>query len=151
MGPWVSGEFGLVSGFSRKPSFVGVFSRKIFLCGAKQDFQELGGGRGVVAMVSSQEARSRNLRNAALAAIVPLPAILFYLSFLHLCPNGSNEEENQVLDQWGFRACKLGKNHPIVFLNIIVFFCFSVLFWIISLFQQSTWVRFLSRCPEYDA
>jgi hypothetical protein len=45
----------------------------------------------------------------------------------------------------------LGKNHPIVFLNIIVFFCFSVLFWIISLFQQSTWVRFLSRCPEYDA
>jgi steroid 5-alpha reductase family enzyme len=91
-------------------------------------------------MVSSQEARSRNLRNAALAAIVPLPAILFYLSFLHLCPNGSNEEENQVLDQWGLRVCKLGENHPIAFLNIIVFFCFSVLFWIISLFQQSTWL-----------
>jgi hypothetical protein len=91
-------------------------------------------------MVSSQEARSRNFRNAALAAIVPLPAILFYLSFLHLCPNGSNEEENQVLDQWGLRVCKLGENHPIAFLNIIVFFCFSVLFWIISLFQQSTWL-----------
>ncbi len=108
-------------------------------------------GVGVVAMVSSQEARSRNLRNAALAAIVPLPAILFYLSFLHLCPNGSNEEENQVLDQWGLRVCKLGENHPIAFLNIIVFFCFSLLFWIISLFQQSTWVRVLSLCPVYDA
>lgn len=30
LGAWFSGEFGLVSGFSRKPSFVGVFGRKIF-------------------------------------------------------------------------------------------------------------------------
>ncbi len=30
LGPWVSGEFGLVSGFSRKPSFVGVFGGKTF-------------------------------------------------------------------------------------------------------------------------
>jgi hypothetical protein len=44
LGAWFSGEFGLVSGFSRKPSFVGVFGRKIFfLVVLNRIFRNLGG------------------------------------------------------------------------------------------------------------
>jgi hypothetical protein len=44
LGPWVSGEFGLVSGFSLKPSFVGVFGRKVFCCVVlNRIFRNLGG------------------------------------------------------------------------------------------------------------
>jgi hypothetical protein len=42
LGPWVSGEFGLV--FTEAKFCWCLRLEDFFFCGAKQDFQELGGG-----------------------------------------------------------------------------------------------------------
>ena len=37
-------------------------------------------------------------------------------------------------------TCRVGLHHPLVFVNIIMFFFVCVVFWLISLYQKSTWL-----------
>jgi hypothetical protein len=37
-------------------------------------------------------------------------------------------------------TCRVGLYHPLVFVNIIMFFLVCVVFWLISLYQKSTWL-----------
>nr|GEW62632.1 hypothetical protein CTI12_AA240820 [Tanacetum cinerariifolium] len=67
----------------------------------------------------------RNLKNALIAFVVPLPSILFYKFFL--------SNNNHLIWSW----CN---NHPLLLANILFFFNINVLFWIISLIQSSNWM-----------
>lgn len=69
-----------------------------------------------------------NVKNAALALIVPWPSIIFYIAFLKLANSSSRE------------IWKWCSGHPISLLNILFFFNVDVIFWIISLLQNSTWL-----------
>ncbi|KAH9321774.1 hypothetical protein KI387_016413 [Taxus chinensis] len=70
-----------------------------------------------------------NVRNAALAFIVPWPSILFYIAFLKLCHSSSTSE----IWRWCWA-------HPIALVNALFFFNVDLLFWVISLLQNSTWL-----------
>ena len=37
-------------------------------------------------------------------------------------------------------TCRVGLHHPIVFVNIVMFLFVCVVFWLISLYQKSTWL-----------
>jgi hypothetical protein len=91
-------------------------------------------------MVESQRLRgSRNIQNAALAVLVSIPAILFQYVFLYHCnPTRTQQEENGTLKYWS-SICEWERQHPMYLVNAI-FFNVNVLFWIISLSQQSSWV-----------
>ncbi|PWA75670.1 hypothetical protein CTI12_AA240820 [Artemisia annua] len=71
----------------------------------------------------------RNLKNALIAFVVPLPSILFYKFFL----SNYNHHNNHLIWSW----CN---NHPLLLANILFFFNVNVLFWIISLIQSSNWM-----------
>lgn len=99
-------------------------------------------------MVESQRLRgSRNIRNAALAVLVSIPAILFQYVFLYHCnPTRTQQEEIETLKYWS-SICEWGREHPLYLVNAIFFLNVNVLFWIISLIQQSTWVcTVLEKC-----
>ena len=75
-----------------------------------------------------------NLKNAVLAFLVPLPSILFYLTFLY---HYQDDDPNLLSPVW-----KWCYNHPILLANIFFFFNVNVLFWLIGLIQSSHWVNF---------
>lgn len=93
------------------------------------DFDEL----GHISMAAGTQV-SRNVRNALIAAIVPLPSLAFYALFLH-----SYSAAEEALGWWGF-ICRWGSQHPIALLNALFFVNVNVIFWFISLLQHSTWV-----------
>ncbi|XP_076899178.1 uncharacterized protein C594.04c-like [Bidens hawaiensis] len=66
----------------------------------------------------------RNLKNALIAFLVPLPSILFYTTFLH---------HHNPIWSWCF-------HHPFLLVNLLFFFNINVLFWIISQIQSSHWM-----------
>lgn len=72
---------------------------------------------------------ARNLKNAVIAFLVPLPSILFYISFL-------NRESNSSSPLWNW--CY---NHPLLLANVLFFLNVNVLFWVISQILSSHWVR----------
>lgn len=76
---------------------------------------------------------SRNQRNAIVAVCAPLPALAFYAAFLVSHGDGPT---NQI---WA-RVCTWSSAHPIGLLNLLFFFNISLLFWVISLVQRSTWL-----------
>ncbi|GKU98370.1 hypothetical protein SLEP1_g11382 [Rubroshorea leprosula] len=71
----------------------------------------------------------RNLTNAVIAILVPLPSILFYLSFL----NHFDRNSTSPLWSWCF-------HHPLLLANLFFFFNVNVFFWVISHFQSSHWM-----------
>ncbi|XP_027100186.1 uncharacterized protein C594.04c [Coffea arabica] len=73
-----------------------------------------------------------NLKNAVLAFLVPLPSILFYLTFLY---HYQDDDPNLLSPVW-----KWCYNHPILLANIFFFFNVNVLFWLIGLIQSSHWM-----------
>ncbi|XP_010544896.1 PREDICTED: uncharacterized protein C594.04c [Tarenaya hassleriana] len=74
----------------------------------------------------------RNLKNAIVAFLAPLPSILFYLSFLrHYSSNSASELSS--IHSWCL-------NHPLLFANALFFFNVNVLFWAIGLLQSSHWM-----------
>lgn len=87
--------------------------------------------------VSPISRTSRNTSNAALAVVVAIPAFIFQWAFLHRCPDGSSKQE----DSWRWsRVCEWGRNSPLGLVNAIFFLNVSVLFWVVSLVQESTWL-----------
>ncbi|GKV49425.1 hypothetical protein SLEP1_g56175 [Rubroshorea leprosula] len=78
---------------------------------------------------SDQKKMGRNLTNAVIGILVPLPSILFYLSFL----NHFDRNSTSPLWSWCF-------HHPLLLANLFFFFNVNVLFWVISHFQSSHWM-----------
>jgi hypothetical protein len=80
-----------------------------------------------------------NVKNAAVAFIVPWPSIIFYIAFLNLGNSSS----------WEIR--KWCSAHPISLLNILFFFNVDIIFWIISLLHKEHLVdRFVLDCFACD-
>lgn len=78
----------------------------------------------------SMGSTGRNLKNAVIASLAPLPSILFYLSFLNYY------QTHTVLSPvWAWCA-----RHPLLLANALFFLNVNVLFWIISMVQCSHWM-----------
>ncbi|GLT84882.1 hypothetical protein SLE2022_030920 [Rubroshorea leprosula] len=71
----------------------------------------------------------RNLTNAVIGILVPLPSILFCLSFLN------HFDRNSTSPHWSWCF-----HHPLLLANLFFFFNVNVLFWVISHFQSSHWM-----------
>ncbi|OAY74644.1 uncharacterized protein C594.04c [Ananas comosus] len=71
-----------------------------------------------------------NLKNIAIAILVPLPSILFYLSFLHHHPSSTSSAS---LYSWCY-------NHPFLLANLLFFFNVDLLFWLVGLLQSNNWL-----------
>ncbi|KAK6921519.1 Protein of unknown function DUF1295 [Dillenia turbinata] len=70
-------------------------------------------------VVEVRNGSGSNLKNAAIALVVPLPSIIFYLEFLQ------------------HHTCSL---HPLVLANALFFLNVDLLFWLIGLLQSSHWM-----------
>ncbi|MCO5577383.1 hypothetical protein L7F22_031215 [Adiantum nelumboides] len=77
---------------------------------------------------------NRNQRNFILAVCAPIPALGFYGAFLAFHSKASAEH------LWWEHICTWSCAHPLALLNVLFFFNVSVLFWVISLVQRSTWL-----------
>lgn len=71
-----------------------------------------------------------NLKNAMIAFLVPLPSILFYLSFQSAISTPSSWSS---LWTWCY-------HHPLLLANVLFFFNVNFLFWLIGLIQSSHWM-----------
>ncbi|CAI9096775.1 OLC1v1032988C1 [Oldenlandia corymbosa var. corymbosa] len=75
-----------------------------------------------------------NLKNAVIAFLVPLPSILFYLTFLrHFNDHRDNIDSLSPLWKWCF-------DHPLLLAHVLFFFNVNVLFWLIGTIQSSHWM-----------
>lgn len=85
----------------------------------------------------------RNLKNAVIAFVAPLPSLIFYLYFLGYCSehgcgisspsNSSSGTHLSPLWNWCY-------NHPILLANLFFLLNVDLLFWLIGLLQSSNWV-----------
>ncbi|KAJ0974483.1 hypothetical protein J5N97_016448 [Dioscorea zingiberensis] len=73
---------------------------------------------------------AHNLKNATIALLVPIPSIVFFLSFI-------NHHSDASADHPFFSWCY---NHPFLLANLLFFFNVDVLFWIIGLIQANNWM-----------
>lgn len=89
----------------------------------------------------------QNLFNAFLLHSVAVPIVFLGFHVLFDCsPNkfspitfplfDSLTSSPNVMDL----TCRVGLHHPIAFVNIIMFIFVCVVFWLISLYQESTWL-----------
>ncbi|GAB4861482.1 hypothetical protein Ancab_036684 [Ancistrocladus abbreviatus] len=72
-----------------------------------------------------------NLKNAVIAFLVPLPSILFYLSFLRCY----NDPHHSLSSLWSW--CY---HHPVLLANALFVLNVNFLFWVIGLLQSSHWM-----------
>lgn len=83
---------------------------------------------------------SRNVKNAVIALLVPLPSILFYLSFLNnydsAIATGGRVDPSFWSTLWAW--CY---HHPLLLANALFFLNVNLLFWIIGQIQSSHWVH----------
>ncbi|KAJ8650299.1 hypothetical protein MRB53_003322 [Persea americana] len=77
-----------------------------------------------------------NLKNVAIAFLVPLPSIAFYLSFLHHS-HQENQSPSHAPPLHFFKWCS---HHPLLLANLLFFFNVNVLFWVIGLIQSNHWL-----------
>lgn len=71
----------------------------------------------------------KNLRNAVVALLTPLPSILFYLSFLR------RHSTDSLSPPWAWCL-----HHPLLLANILFFLNVDLFFWFLGLLQSSHWV-----------
>ncbi|XP_057454966.1 uncharacterized protein C594.04c-like isoform X2 [Lotus japonicus] len=82
----------------------------------------------------------RNVKNAVIALLVPLPSILFYLSLLnHYDSSLATESDPSFQSSWStlWAWCY---HHPLLLANALFFFNVNVLFWVIGQIQSSHWM-----------
>ncbi|KAL6006663.1 hypothetical protein ACLOJK_032156 [Asimina triloba] len=79
-----------------------------------------------------QAAMGRVKLNVAIACLVPLPSIAFYLIFLRQQTSPSYSLLGHL---W-----KWCSNHPLFLSNLLLLFNVDILFWVISLIQSSNWL-----------
>ncbi|KAI4329004.1 hypothetical protein L6164_021311 [Bauhinia variegata] len=81
----------------------------------------------------------RNLKNALVAFLVPLPSVFFYLSFLNhyksAIATGVDPKFPSLSSLWMW--CY---HHPLLLVNLLFFFNVNVLFWVIGQIQSSHWM-----------
>jgi len=70
-----------------------------------------------------------NLKNMFVALLVPLPSILFYLSFVR----AGGDTDPSTLSSW----CAA---HPLLLANILFFLNVDVLFWLVGLLLSNHWL-----------
>ncbi|KAH7859788.1 hypothetical protein Vadar_005465 [Vaccinium darrowii] len=85
----------------------------------------------------------RNLKNAVIALLAPLPSLLFYLYFLGHCTehgcdisSSSNSSSSSFLSlvwNWCYQ-------HPILLASLLFLLNVDLLFWLIGLLQSSNWL-----------
>ncbi|XP_027353002.1 uncharacterized protein LOC113863570 [Abrus precatorius] len=75
----------------------------------------------------------RNLKNVIVAFLVPLPSILFYLSFLSAIHGDPSSWSRSTLWTWCY-------HHPLLLANVLFFFNVNLLFWVIALIQSCHWM-----------
>ncbi|GAB2271892.1 hypothetical protein Dimus_006721 [Dionaea muscipula] len=75
---------------------------------------------------------SSNLKNAVIAFLVPLPSIVFYLSFLR---HHTTTTRHPLSALWSW--CY---HNPLLLANAFFFFNVNILFWVIGLIQSSHWL-----------
>ncbi|BBN05808.1 hypothetical protein MPTK1_3g16140 [Marchantia polymorpha subsp. ruderalis] len=75
-----------------------------------------------------------NVSNFVLAVTVPLPSLLFYLSFVQKCDGDRWENE-----YWTW-VCDWGRLHPLYLVNVLFFLNVDILFWVVGLVQQNVWL-----------
>ncbi|GFP80720.1 uncharacterized protein c594.04c [Phtheirospermum japonicum] len=80
----------------------------------------------------SKSTHSKNLRNAVVALVTPLPSIFFYLSFLR---RSSAAEADSLSPLWTW--CY---HHPLLLANTLFFVNVNLLFWLVGLIQSSHWM-----------
>ncbi|GMH00355.1 hypothetical protein Nepgr_002194 [Nepenthes gracilis] len=73
----------------------------------------------------------KNLENAVIAFLAPLPSILFYVSFISHYNNPHHSL--YPLYSWCY-------HHPLLLANAFFFFNVNLLFWLIGLVQSSHWM-----------
>ena len=89
----------------------------------------------------------KNIFNLCLVHLVAVPIIFLGLHVLYECQSTSllpisfpileSLESTKTLSDL---TCRVGLHHPLIFVNIIIFFFVCVVFWIISIYQNSTWL-----------
>mmetsp|Transcript_6023 Transcript_6023/g.6157 ORF Transcript_6023/g.6157 Transcript_6023/m.6157 type:complete len:352 (+) Transcript_6023:147-1202(+) len=88
----------------------------------------------------------QNLCNAFLELSVAVPIIFAGIHVIYNCPLESLTPITQpILDSMADSTvselyCRIGLYHPLIFVNIVFFFCVNVTFWVISLIQKSVWL-----------
>lgn len=74
---------------------------------------------------------NKNLGNATVALLSPLPSILFYLTFLNC-----HSDDGSLSYLWAW--CH---HHPLLLANILFFLNVDLHFWLVGLLQSSHWVH----------
>jgi hypothetical protein len=89
----------------------------------------------------------QNIFNICLLHTVAVPIVFLGFHVLFDCsPSKFNPITSPLLDSLISTpnvmdlTCRVGLHHPLVFVNIIMFFFVCVVFWLISLYQKSTWL-----------
>ncbi|KAF8379850.1 hypothetical protein HHK36_029299 [Tetracentron sinense] len=77
----------------------------------------------------------RNMKNAAIAILAPLPSIVFYLSFLGHYHSNATSGTDSLSPLWIWCS-----HHPFLLANLLFFTNVDLLFWLISLIQSSNWM-----------
>ncbi|KAL1557126.1 hypothetical protein AAHA92_12651 [Salvia divinorum] len=76
---------------------------------------------------------NKNLRNATVALLTPLPSIFFYLTFLNRHSAATDDDSLSNLWSW----CH---HHPLLLANILFFLNVDLHFWLVGLLQSSHWM-----------
>ena len=89
----------------------------------------------------------KNIVNAILMHSVAAPIVFVGFHVLYDCPmEGLSPitfpltESLQSVGSLSELTCRVGLFHPIIFVNIVMFFFVCVLFWLLSILQKSTWL-----------
>jgi len=79
--------------------------------------------------------------NITLMMSVMFPSVAVVYFLFNCCDTNSFDSSNSgsALKE-PIDLCNLYLNHPIIFLNLLFFVNVSVLFWVISIHQKSTWL-----------
>ena len=89
----------------------------------------------------------QNLFNACLLHLVASPILYVGFHVVYECPIKKSlpltfplSESLSSTSSLSELTCRIGLHHPLLFVNIVMFFFVCVVFWVISLYQKSTWL-----------
>ena len=81
--------------------------------------------------------------DVVLLLLAPAPALILSLHCQTRSDHSSKKGSGSMAASFGFPDCHNWHQHPVASVNQMLFWNMCVLFWVISLFQKSTWVSCL--------
>ncbi|KAK1303647.1 hypothetical protein QJS10_CPB11g01879 [Acorus calamus] len=81
-----------------------------------------------------------NLKNVIIAITVPLPSIVFYLTFLKSSSQSPPLSTTNDAPHWLPNLWTWCTHHPLLLANLLFFFNIDILFWLIGFVQSSNWM-----------